>query len=260
MWEEALKLELEIFIIGEIKEIKNMHKPKLVFLTGAGISAESGVKTFRDHNGLWEDHDVMEVASIEGWRKDRETVLRFYNQRRRQLDEVEPNLAHRLIAELEEKYEVTIVTQNVDDLHERGGSSKIIHLHGELKKMCSSNNKELTLPYDKNIEIGDKHTDGSQLRPYIVWFGENVPLLDSAISVVRKADILVVVGTSLQVYPAAGLARYAPANCDLYYIDPNPADDPMMTYFTVIPKKATEGMPELIQLLNQKNDQIQSAQ
>lgn len=224
-------------------------RKKIVFLTGAGVSAESGVKTFRDHDGLWEGVDVMEVASIDGWRKDREKVLRFYNQRRQQLDEVVPNAAHLAIAELEKDFDVWVVTQNVDDLHEKAGSSNILHLHGELSKMCSSNNKELTLPYERDIKIGDKHPDGSQLRPYIVWFGEDVPMIDEAIKVVKSADILVVLGTSLQVYPAAGLSQYSPANCDLYYIDPNPADDPMVQYFTVIKEKATTGMEKLKQML-----------
>lgn len=226
-----------------------MHKLKLVFLTGAGVSAESGVKTFRDHDGLWEGNDVMEVASIEGWRRDREKVLRFYNQRRAQLKEVQPNAAHYSIASLEENYEVHVITQNVDDLHERAGSTNILHLHGELVKMCSSMNKELTLPYDEDIKIGDKHPDGSQLRPYIVWFGEDVPLLDDAIKIVRTADILVVLGTSLQVYPAASLARYTPADCRLFYIDPKPADDPMVQYFTVIKEPATTGMEKLKEII-----------
>lgn len=230
-------------------------KKKIVFLTGAGISAESGVKTFRDHDGLWENHDVMEVASIEGWRKDKELVLRFYNQRRRQLDEVEPNLAHLAIAALEASYEVVVITQNVDDLHERAGSTKVLHLHGELKKMCSSNNKRLTLPYDKDIQVGDKHEDGSQLRPFIVWFGEDVPMIQDATLEIRKADIVVIVGTSLQVYPAAGLWEYAKTD-DLYYIDPLPAESRALQYFTVIRKKATEGIPELINLLNSKDDQV----
>jgi NAD-dependent deacetylase len=217
-------------------------KKKIVFLTGAGVSAESGVKTFRDHDGLWEGFDVMEVASIDGWRKDREKVLSFYNLRRSQMDEVVPNLAHLIIAELEKDFDVDVVTQNVDDLHEKAGSSKILHLHGELSKMCSSKNKELTLPYTSDIKIGDEHPDGSQLRPFIVWFGEDVPMIDEAIKVVKSADILVVLGTSLQVYPAAGLSQYASADCELYYIDPNPADYPALQYFTVIREKATNGM------------------
>lgn len=223
---------------------------KIVFLTGAGVSRESGIKTFRDHDGLWEGHSVDEVASIQGWRKDREKVLNFYNERRRQLDEVKPNLAHELIALLEKNHEVVVITQNVDDLHERAGSTNVIHLHGELRKMCSSNNKNLILPYDKDIQIGDKHEDGSQLRPFIVWFGEDVPMMDIAYKQVREADILVVIGTSLEVYPAAGLIRYAKGSCRLFYIDPNPSEDtPGMEYFTMIKKIATEGMEYLVDIL-----------
>lgn len=223
---------------------------KIVFLTGAGVSRESGIKTFRDHDGLWEGYDVMEVASIQGWRKDREKVLRFYNERRRQLDDVTPNLAHELIASLEKDHEVVVITQNVDDLHERAGSTNVIHLHGELKKMCSSMNKENTLPYDKDIEIGDKHEDGSQLRPYIVWFGEDVPKMFSAANHVMDADVLVVVGTSLEVYPAAGLTQYAKGSCRLFYIDPKPSEDtPGIEYFTTIKNVATEGMKYLVDIL-----------
>lgn len=223
---------------------------KIVFLTGAGVSRESGIKTFRDHDGLWEGHSVEEVASIQGWRKDREKVLKFYNERRKQLDEVKPNLAHELIASLEKDHEVVVITQNVDDLHERAGSTNVIHLHGELRKMCSSLNKNSTLPYDKDIEIGDKHEDGSQLRPYIVWFGEDVPKMFEATNQVMNADILVVVGTSLNVYPAAGLTQYAKGGCRLFYIDPSPSEDtPGIEYFTTIKKVATEGMEYLVDIL-----------
>jgi NAD-dependent deacetylase len=226
-----------------------MIMKKIVFLTGAGISAESGVKTFRDYNGLWEGNRVEEVASIDGWRKDKSKVLDFYNARRAQLDEVVPNEAHKLIGELEKNFEVVVVTQNVDDLHERGGSTNVIHLHGELTKMCSSLNKSKTLPYTKDIKIGDKHPDGSQLRPFIVWFGEDVPLIDTAAKEISKADYLIIVGTSLQVYPAAGLMRSAGADCELYYVDPNPKLDEVSEYFTIIPKVATEGMKELYKKL-----------
>lgn len=227
---------------------------KIVFLTGAGISAESGVQTFRDSGGLWEGHDVMEVASPQGWRKDKQLVLNFYNERRRQLDTVEPNDAHKLIASLEEKYNVHIVTQNVDDLHERGGSTNIIHLHGELKKMCSSLDKTKTLPYNEDIKVGDKHEDGSQLRPFIVWFGEDVPKLGDAVETIVDADYLVIIGTSLNVYPAAGLMKYAPTNCKLFYIDPNPSLGHSTQYFTIIPKVATEGMKDFIDILSQDVD------
>jgi NAD-dependent deacetylase len=223
---------------------------KIVFLTGAGVSRESGIKTFRDSDGLWEGHSVMEVASIDGWKKDREKVLNFYNERRNQLDTVEPNDAHKLIAELEKTHEVVVITQNVDDLHERGGSTNILHLHGELRKMCSSMNKQSTLPYDGDIKIGDKHEDGSQLRPYIVWFGEDVPKMSEATKHVMNADVLVIVGTTLEVYPAAGLSQYAKGSCRLFYIDPKPTKDyPGIEYFTTIEKVATEGMKELIEIL-----------
>lgn len=233
-------------------------KKKIVFLTGAGVSKESGIDTFRDAGGLWEGHDVMEVASTDGWRKNKELVLEFYNKRRKQLDTVEPNDAHKLIAELEKDYDVSIVTQNVDDLHERGGSTNIIHLHGELNKMCSSRNKELTLPYDGDIKVGDKHEDGSQLRPFIVWFGENVPLLTDGAIQVRHADILVIVGTSLNVYPAASLIGYTKPECDIYYIDPSPNTDDVVVSdnFIIIKKVATEGMKELVEKLRTKKDDI----
>jgi NAD-dependent deacetylase len=225
-------------------------RKKIVFLTGAGVSRESGIKTFRDEDGLWEGYSVDEVASIQGWRKDKEKVLKFYNERRSQLDTVEPNEAHKLIVELEKNHEVVVITQNVDDLHERGGSSNVIHLHGELRKMCSSINKSKTLPFDKDIKIGDKHEDGSQLRPYIVWFGEDVPKMFEAVKHVMDADILVVVGTSLEVYPAAGLTEYVKKSCLLYYIDPKPSNNtPSIENFITIKKVATEGMVELINML-----------
>jgi NAD-dependent deacetylase len=227
-----------------------MMNKKIVFLTGAGISAESGVKTFRDYDGLWEGHSVEEVATLDGWEKDKQKVLDFYNERRRQLGSVEPNLAHKLIGDLEKDYDISIITQNVDDLHERGGSTKVMHLHGELLKMCSSMDKEKTLPYNDDIKVGDKHSDGSQLRPYIVWFGEDVTLIDDAVEEVKTADILVIIGTSLEVYPAAGLMGYAKSNCDLYYIDPKPKmSSGVAKYFTVIKKVATEGVKEFIDIL-----------
>jgi NAD-dependent deacetylase len=223
---------------------------KIVFLTGAGVSRESGIKTFRDSDGLWEGHDVMEVASIEGWKKDREKVLKFYNERRAQLDTVEPNLAHKLIAELEQEHDVVVITQNVDDLHERAGSTNVMHLHGELRKMCSSMNKKSVLPYTQDIKIGDKHEDGSQLRPFIVWFGEDVPRMPDTTKEVMSADVLVVIGTSLEVYPAAGLVRFAKGSCRLFYIDPQPNKDvPGIEYFSVIEKIATDGMKELVEYL-----------
>jgi NAD-dependent deacetylase len=176
-------------------------------------------------------------------------VLEFYNQRRRQLLSCEPNEAHKIIASLEEDFDVTVITQNVDDLHERAGSTKVIHLHGELLKACSSRDKEQSLPWTGDINIGDKHEDGSQLRPYIVWFGENVPLMNSAEREAQTADIFVVVGTSLQVYPAAGLADCTKVWCKNYYIDPSPAEEKMLDSFTIIPKVATQGMKDLAHLL-----------
>ena len=217
---------------------------KLVVLTGAGISAESGIKTFRDHNGLWENYDVMDVASIEGWRKNRELVLDFYNQRRRQLQEVQPNEAHQILQKLEQHFEVHIITQNVDDLHERAGSSNVLHLHGELLKSCSSQNKNLAYNQLNDIQLGDKAEDGSQLRPFIVWFGEEVPLMEKAQKLVQQADIVIVIGASLQVYPAAGLLYDVKADVPLFVINP----DENIQYENraeVIKESATQGMKML---------------
>jgi NAD-dependent deacetylase len=185
-----------------------MKRWKLVVLTGAGISAESGIKTFRDTDGLWEGHSIEEVATPYGWRKNPQRVLDFYNARRNQLAEVKPNAAHYGLVDLESDHDVVIITQNVDDLHERAGSTNVLHLHGELLKMRSSKNPDLILPYMADIKIGDKASDGSQLRPHIVWFGEDVPMLNEAIKHVVEADIFAVIGTSLQVYPAASLIDY----------------------------------------------------
>lgn len=195
-------------------------RKKLVVLTGAGISAESGIKTFRDSNGLWEGHDVMEVASPEGWRKNRELVLEFYNQRRKDGLKAKPNGAHLGLAELEQHFDVTIVTQNVDPLHERAGSTKVIHLHGELFKTQSTVDPSLVYEMEGwELKLGDKCEKGSQLRPYIVWFGEPVPKMEEAIDMAREADVFAVVGTSLLVYPAAGLIQYAPRHIPKYVID-----------------------------------------
>lgn len=196
-------------------------KKNLVILSGAGISAESGISTFRDHNGLWENHDIMEVASIEGWNNNPELVLEFYNRRRAQLNEVKPNLAHYTLAELEDFFNIDIITQNVDDLHERAGSKNIIHLHGELTKACPVGDKSTIIDIKYNsIKLGDKDNKGNQLRPFIVWFGEEVPMMEKAIEKVLKADILLIIGTSMNVYPAAGLQDYAPRYCVKYLIDP----------------------------------------
>lgn len=220
---------------------------KLVVLTGAGISAESGIKTFRDADGLWEGHDVMEVASYDGWRKNKELVLDFYNQRRRQLHSVEPNLGHKTLAALENDFDVHIITQNVDNLHERAGSSKIIHLHGELLKVRSDcNPPNSILDWTTDLNIGDLDANKIQLRPHIVWFGEAVPALDEAIEITQQADYLVVIGTSMQVYPAAGLVHYAPKNATVFYIDPRPATIyDLANPLEVIPMNATEGVPYL---------------
>ena len=218
------------------------HRKKIVALTGAGISAESGISTFRDSGGLWEQYDVMEVASIEGWRKNPQLVQRFYNERRKQLAEVEPNAAHRILAQLEKNFDVTVVTQNVDNLHERAGSSKIIHLHGELTKARSSINPNLIVDIGyRPIEWGEKASDGSQLRPHIVWFGEAVPMIETAADTVAEADILVIIGTSLNVYPAAGLVGYAARNASIYLIDPNEVSYSGRNV-TVIREKATIGI------------------
>eukprot|EP01035_Chromulina_nebulosa_P039476 gene39476-53374_t len=191
------------------------------------MSAESGIKTFRDSDGLWENHDVMEVASIDGWRKNPQLVMEFYNQRRKQLFEVEPNAGHIGLAELEKDFDVHIITQNVDDLHERAGSINIIHLHGELKKVRSIKNEGLVYTLDGwELKMGDTAEDGAQLRPHIVWFGEEVPMMENAAVITYDAEILVVIGTSLQVYPAAGLLHYAPAHIPKFLIDPKAVPPP----------------------------------
>lgn len=228
----------------------------LVFLTGAGMSAESGISTFHDSGGLWEQYPVQQVASIEGYWQNPELVINFYNERRKQLLDVQPNEGHRLVASLESRFKVSVITQNVDDLHERAGSSNVIHLHGELMKATSTDNPNdesqvITLTKDNLlIKMGDKAKDGSQLRPFIVWFGESVPMIEPAIDIVAKADILVVIGTSLNVYPAAGLIHYASNTCRKYLIDPHPANVPASMNVRIIPKGASEGMKELCELLN----------
>lgn len=222
---------------------------KLTILSGAGISAESGIQTFRDGDGLWENHNVTDVASPEGWRKDRALVLEFYNQRRRQLHEVEPNDAHRLLAELEKHFEVQIVTQNIDDLHERAGSTNILHIHGELFKSCSCNDKSLIYEQKDDINIGDKAEDGAQLRPFIVWFGEDVPLYQTAREIVKNSDILLVIGTSLQVYPAAGLIHDIKDDCLLIVINPNETGFGYGQRAVVMKETATQGMKLLFDKL-----------
>ena len=196
-------------------------KKKLVVFSGAGISAESGVKTFRDSDGLWENHRVEDVASPEGFEKNPKMVLDFYNARRRQLNEIEPNKAHLILAELEKYFDVQIITQNVDDLHERAGSTKIIHLHGELKKARPVDSENAIVDWEQDLNLGDLNLEGIQLRPHIVWFGEMVPEMDKAMEICSQADLFLVVGTSMSVYPAAGLINYIPENCEVFVIDPN---------------------------------------
>jgi len=215
----------------------------LVVLSGAGISAESGIKTFRDAGGLWEGHDIMEVASFEGFTKNPLLVLDFYNQRRRQLHMVQPNDAHRILAGLERYFKVTVITQNVDDLHERAGSTDIIHLHGELFKARSLEDDTLVYEWKEDLFIGTQNENGHQLRPHIVWFGEAVPEMDRAIEKVKKADILLIIGTSLQVYPAAGLIDYAESAQQLFYLDQNPAVMHNLNKpIEIIAEKASAGM------------------
>lgn len=223
---------------------------KVVVLTGAGISAESGISTFRDANGLWEGHDVMEVASPIGWERNQELVLDFYNKRRRQLKEVHPNAAHKALKELEEKYEVYIITQNVDDLHERAGSSNVIHLHGELKKVRSTFNENLVLDWEDDLNPGDFCEHNHQLRPHVVWFGEGVPMMGPAMELTSNADILLIVGTSMQVYPAAGLLDFAPQGTPVYFIDPKPSISEKKN-LKIFAEKASTGVPKVVQeLLN----------
>ncbi|MEI6766747.1 MAG: NAD-dependent deacylase [Bacteroidota bacterium] len=226
---------------------------KIVVLTGAGVSAESGIKTFRDANGLWEEHRVEDVATFDAWVKNQELVLEFYNQRRKQLVNVEPNAAHYALVRLEQKYNVHIITQNVDDLHERAGSTKILHLHGELLKSRSTVDESLVYDIDGwELKTGMFCEKGSQLRPHIVWFGEAVPNIVPAAEIVRNADIAIVIGTSMQVYPAAGLIEYVHHSKQKYYIDPNAGPINYIRNLEVIKKNAGIGVPLLVdRLLNE---------
>ncbi len=225
-------------------------KKKVVVLSGAGISAESGVKTFRDSGGLWEGHDVMEVASYDGWLRNPELVMDFYNKRRKQLHEVEPNSGHDVLADLQSDFDVQIVTQNVDNLHERAGSKNVLHLHGELLKARCVNDSNHIVDCNEDIFYGKLYIDGRQLRPHIVWFGEEIPLFDDAVKIVSLADILIVVGTSLQVYPAAGLLSVAKSNAPIFYVDPNPATIyDVANTVEVIQQPATIGLPILAKKL-----------
>ena len=233
-----------------------MKKKKIAVLTGAGVSAESGFATFRDSGGLWEKYDVNEVASIEGWYRNRGLVLDFYNERRKQLKDARPNAAHIAIADLEKDYDVQVITQNVDNLHEKAGSTRVLHLHGELTKVRPEDglyestyrtDEVIDIGYDE-VHLGDKAPNGEQLRPHIVFFGEAVPNIEKAIDIVEKADILLIVGTSMQVYPAAGLYRYAGNNVPIYVIDPQdvPVQDPRITHIKDV---ATKKMKKFVELL-----------
>lgn len=233
-----------------------MKKKKIAVLTGAGVSAESGFATFRDSGGLWEQYNVYDVASIEGWYRNRGLVLDFYNERRKQLKDAKPNAAHIAIADLEREYDVNVITQNVDNLHEKAGSTRVLHLHGELTKVRPEDglyestyrtDEVIDIGYDE-VHLGDKAPNGEQLRPHIVFFGEAVPNIEKAIDIVEKADILLIVGTSMQVYPAAGLYRYAGNNIPIYVIDPQdvPVHDSRITHIKDV---ATKGMKKFIELL-----------
>lgn len=226
-----------------------MAKKKLVVLTGAGISAESGLKTFRDSDGLWENYRVEDVATPRAWQRDPKLVLEFYNQRRKSVLEVKPNAAHVELVALENYFDVHIITQNIDDLHERAGSTNVMHLHGEILKMRSEKNKELIYPITDSINIGDLAEDGAQLRPHIVWFEEDVPMIQAAIPIMRSAEIFVLVGSSLAVYPAAGLIQYVFAGVKKYVIDK--VIPPVHYYRNIIPieKPATEGIKDLKRFL-----------
>lgn len=214
-------------------------------LTGAGISAESGVKTFRDHDGLWEGHDVMQVATPQGFEQNPELVLDFYNKRRRQLKTVSPNKAHERLVDLEKQYDVDIITQNVDDLHERAGSSKVTHLHGELMKARSVHDESLIYDWTEDLKLGDVNEKDHQLRPHVVWFGEAVPMMDKAIQILQQTDIIIIVGTSMQVYPAAGLIDFAPENTPIYFIDPSPSIQSSQ-HIHIFAENATTGVEKVV--------------
>ena len=214
----------------------------IVVLSGAGISAESGIKTFRDSDGLWENHRIEDVATFDAWARNPKLVLDFYNERRQQLLSSKPNIAHELLAKLETKYDVEIITQNVDDLHERAGSSKVIHLHGELLKVRSTKDEKLVYSWKKDLKIGDTCEKSSQLRPHIVWFGEQVPMIEKASEICKRADIFIVIGTSLVVYPAAGLIHYTDFTVPKYVIDPNRPSVSYTENINYITEKASIGM------------------
>jgi len=221
---------------------------KIVVFTGAGMSAESGLKTFRDSDGLWEGYNIEDVATPSAWKKDPALVLQFYNERRKNILEAQPNQAHLLIAALQEKFDIEIITQNIDDLHERAGSRKVLHLHGEILKMRSEFDETLISPIFDDIHVGDKAQDGHQLRPHIVWFNEPVPMMDTAIKITQDADIFLIIGTSLVVYPAASLVRYAPPYLPIYVIDKK-SPSIQRGNITFIEKPATEGMKDFIKMV-----------
>ena len=222
---------------------------KLVVLTGAGISAESGLKTFRDADGLWEGYDINEVATATAWKKNPALVLKFYNERRKSVRDAKPNMAHSVLADLEKNFDVTIITQNIDDLHERAGSTNVLHLHGEILKMRSERNEALVYPIEGDISLGDMAEDGAQLRPHIVWFEEPVPLMEDAARITRQADLFLIVGTSLVVYPAAGLVNYAPWQIPKFIVDKKVPYTSSIYNLKALEKGAGEGMQEIKQLL-----------
>ncbi len=225
-------------------------KQKIVVFTGAGISAESGIKTFRDSDGLWEEYNIKDVATPEAWQKNKALVLEFYNKRRKQVMEAKPNLAHKALKELEKKFDVHIITQNIDDLHERAGSKKVLHLHGEINKCRSTLDETLVYPITgEGIKLGDKCKRGSQLRPHIVWFGELVPMMDMAYEIAAMADIFIVVGTSLVVYPAAGIINYVSSKIPIYLIDPNEINVKGINKLIIIKEKASVGVAKLVEEL-----------
>jgi NAD-dependent deacetylase len=223
-------------------------KKRLVVLTGAGISAESGLKTFRDSDGLWEGYDIYEVASPRGWQQSPQVVLDFYNMRRRDVALAQPNAAHKTLAALEQDFDVHIITQNIDDLHERAGSRQVLHLHGEIFKMRSVLDENMTYPIREDIRLGDKAPDGGQLRPHIVWFDEPVPMIEAAVQVARTAELFAVIGTSLVVYPAAGLVNYVPYGVPKFIVDKQIPSSPSLYNVTAIETPASEG----VQLLKNK--------
>jgi NAD-dependent deacetylase len=232
---------------------KIYSKPHLVVFSGAGMSAESGIKTFRDNDGLWENHEVTDVATPEAWRRDPELVLRFYNMRRKQLLAAKPNKAHKTVAELESSFRVSVITQNIDDLHEKAGSTEVMHLHGELRKVQSEKYPQLVYDWEKeSIELGDTCEKGYQLRPHVVWFGESVPMIPKAYELAATADIFIVIGTSLNVYPAAGIVNFVPPTAECYLIDPNISANLVPENWTILKTTAGKGMEVL------KNELINS--